>query len=113
MKKNNSRHNEKLLNKIFIYSELLLKIVHSLIKGQVSLKLVYLHLVNKLFYKPKLNDDFDWNRYHVFYKQELIDGGKNFSLIIKDNFIVKKNKIIKKKMFKIFIQIINYFMKQF
>ncbi len=48
---------------------------YSLIRGEVSLKLVYLHIYNKLFYKPKLNDDFDWNRYHVFYSQELIDGG--------------------------------------
>tara|TARA_A100001015_G_scaffold319292_1_gene441731 strand:+ start:706 stop:1620 length:915 start_codon:yes stop_codon:yes gene_type:complete len=97
MKKNNSRHDEKFFIKTLIYSKLLLKVAYSLIRGEVSLKLVYLHIYNKLFYKPKLNDDFDWNRYHVFYSQELIDGGKNFSLIIKDNFIIKKDKVIKKK----------------
>ena len=76
MKKSNSRHDEKFFIKTLIYSKLLLKVAYSLIRGEVSLKLVYLHIYNKLFYKPKLNDDFDWNRYHVFYSQELIDGGK-------------------------------------
>ena len=99
--KKNSRNNEKFLDKFFIYNKLFFKIMHTFLKGQTSLRLSYLHLLNKLFHKPKLNDDFDWDRYHVFYDQELKDGEKNFNLIInKNDFIVRKNKIIKNKSIK-------------
>jgi SAM-dependent methyltransferase len=96
--KKKSRNNENFLDKFFIYIKLFFKIMYAVLKKKTSLKLNYLHLLNKLFHKPKLNDDFDWDKYHIFYDQELKDGAKNFSLIInKHDFILKKNKIINKK----------------
>jgi len=91
-----NRINENFLAKLLIYIKLSFHIIWKLITKQTSLKLTYLHVVNKLINKPKDNDDFNWNVYHHFYSQELKLGENNHTLIInKKNFKFKKNEIIK------------------
>ena len=94
---NSSRLNESFLKRFLIYIKLIYQIIKDLANNQTTFKLIYIKVINKIFFKPKLNDDFNWDVYHLHYKEELRSGDKNYTLNCNTNdFKIKKSKIIKK-----------------
>ena len=62
---NNSRLNESFLKRFLIYIKLIYQIIKDLANNQTTFKLIYIKVINKIFFKPKLNDDFNWDVYHL------------------------------------------------
>ena len=93
----NNRLNENFIQRLLICIKVIYQIIKDLTNGQTTFRLIYIKIINKFFFKPKLNDDFDWNIYHLHYKEELEAGKKIFTLnCTTKNFKIEKNEIIKK-----------------
>jgi len=94
---NNSRLNDSFIKRFLIYIKVIYQIIKDLANNQTTFRLIYIKVINKIFFKPKLNDDFNWDAYHLHYRAELRSGDKNYTLNCNTNdFKIEKSKIIKK-----------------
>jgi trans-aconitate methyltransferase len=57
-----------------------LMIIINLTKGNITFKQAYFEIDKALIHRPKLNDDFDWARYHLHYGEELKSGERKHTL---------------------------------
>lgn len=57
-----------------------LMIAVNLAKGNITFKQAYFEIDKALVHRPKLNDDFDWTRYHLHYGEELKSGERKHTL---------------------------------
>jgi len=92
-----NRENSSFLTRMLRAVRSLIKLVSDLLKGSITVKQFLLDLRFRFVSKRKVqNDDFNWEIYPAYYKEELKSISKIHTLIIQDgNFIFEKGQLVK------------------
>jgi trans-aconitate methyltransferase len=92
-----NRENSSFLTRMLRAVRSLIKLVSDLLKGSITVKQFLLDLRFRFVQKRKVqNDDFNWEIYPAYYKEELKSISKIHTLIIQDgNFIFEKGQLVK------------------
>ncbi len=91
------RQSESAVKRAIIISRGIYRLVKDLLNNRITLKQALLVIEGRLLSRPKLNDDFNWDRYHLYYQQELISTGKFHTLLPQagdfefSEHVIKKN----------------------
>lgn len=75
------RLSEGFINRMIKKAKGLYRLLRDLVSGQQTLKQVYLTLEGQIITRPKLNDDFNWERYPAYYKEELLSVAQVHTLL--------------------------------
>lgn len=75
-----NRNLENPIQKVVPAFKALLNIFMNLLSRNITIKQAYFEVDKALIHRPKLNDDFDWTRYHLHYGEELKSGQRKHTL---------------------------------
>lgn len=75
-----NRNLENPIQKIVPALKALVGIFTNLLSRNITIKQAYYEVDKAIIHRPKLNDDFDWTRYHLHYEEELKSGKRKHTL---------------------------------
>jgi SAM-dependent methyltransferase len=96
-----NRQSENIFKRCIIICRGFYKLIKEFLDGNITLKQAYMVLEGRIINRAKLNDDFCWDSYHLFYQQELISATKVNTLLpefgdfeFSNGVIVKTNPLV-------------------